>query len=113
MLYRITKIKKEKSIYIIYAQKNDSIFKIFSENSEKDIFGCEKIKKGEYYDLNLNIIYPVEYYPLLGIKGSTNFLDVIFTFNGVSIPLEEKSHYKLYEAKNLKGLCLIEENNEK
>lgn len=110
MLYRITKIKKEKSIFIIYAQKNDSVFKIVSETKEKNIFDCAKIKKGKYYDLDLNIIYPVEYYPLLGVKGPTNFLDVIFTLNGVAVPLEEKSHYKLYEAKNLKGLCLIEDN---
>lgn len=112
LLYRITKIKKEKSIFIIYAERNDSLFKIVSENNKKNILNCEEIRKGEYYNLKLDVIYPVEYYPLLGIKGSGNFLDVVFTINNIAVPLEEKSHYKLYKAENLNGLCAIKENEE-
>lgn len=104
-LYMIKKIKKEKSFFIIYAERNDSTFKIVSKANLSDLIDCEKIKKGNSYNLVLEKIFPsdslfgIPVSPNLGIKGYS--ID-----NGQVIMLEEKSHNKIYSALNLNGLCV-------
>lgn len=104
-LYKIKKIKKEKSFFIIYAERNDSTFKILSKVSFSNPIDCEIIKKGNCYNLVLEKIFPsdslfgIPVSPNLGIKGYS--ID-----NGQVVMLEEKSHNKIYSALNLNGLCI-------
>ena len=104
-LYKIERIKNNKYEYIIYAHRNDSTFKIVSY---KDTINsnCEKIKVGGEYNLMIKQIYPQDSlfgYALVGdilrIKPSSK--------DGKIIQPEKKSHYKIYMALNLEGLCLI------
>jgi hypothetical protein len=104
-MYRIKKIKNEKSFYVIYAIRNDSTFKIISNLSNVNTFNCENIKVGKDYLLELKIIFPSDTLfgkpvaPNLGIKG--------FRINSRKvITIEEKSHNKIYTSLNLNGLCL-------
>lgn len=107
-MYEITKIKNKKTFYIIYAERNDSIFKIITEKKMHNTSKCFKIKKGKRYNLNLEIIFPVDHYPLLKTKGPINFLDITYTYNKKPVALEKKCHYKIYRANNLNGLCIQE-----
>ena len=104
-LYKIKKIKNEKSFYTIYAVRNDSTFKIISHTDNTTVFDCEKIKVGNSYILDLKTVFPLDSLfgkavaPNLGIRGYN-------VGNGKTVMLEEKSHNKIYTALNLNGLCV-------
>lgn len=104
-LYKIKKIKNEKSFYTIYAVRNDSTFKIISYADNTTVFDCEKIKVGHSYILNLKAVFPPDslfgkaVIPNLGIRGySVNNTKMAF--------IEDKSHNKIYTALNLNGLYI-------
>lgn len=104
-MYRIKKIKNEKSFYIIYAVRNDSTFKIISNINYVNPFGCENIQEGKAYALDLKVIFPSDTLlgkpvaPNLGVKGYN-------INNEKMIMLEKKSHNKIYTALNISGLCV-------
>ena len=104
-LYKIKRIKNEKSFYTIYAVRNDSTFKIISNVDSTNVFDCEKIKAGNSYILDLKVIFPSDSLfgkpiaPNLGIRGYS-------MSNGKEVTLERKSHNKIYTALNLNGLCI-------
>ena len=105
MLYKIKKIKEEKLFYIVYAIRNDSVFKIISFIDSTSISNCEKIKIRSFYFLDLEKIFPLDSLfgksvaPNLGIKG--------FKVNNEKIiMLESKTHNRIYTALNLNGLCI-------
>jgi hypothetical protein len=106
-LYNINKIETHRSYYIIYAQKNDSLFKIISEK-EVDAEDGIKIKRGKSYELNLRKTFPVD--SIFGFALAPN-LGII----GIEMPdesivnVEKKSHYSLYRSDNLKGLYIQKE----
>jgi hypothetical protein len=105
--YKILRIKKRASVFVIYAQRNDSIFKIVSEDPGY-ISNSSKIRKGRYYNLDLVRIFPhdsiigIPMMPTLTIKGIT-------MEDGSVIGVEKESHYSLYESKRLKGVNLSNE----
>lgn len=103
-LLKINRVNDIKSYYIIYAQRNDSIFKIISKKQENTNNPCEKIEIGKSYLLNLKVIFPHD--SIFGFK-IMNPLDVrgMELEGGVSVIIEEESHCKIYEAENLNGLC--------
>lgn len=104
-MYKIKKIKNKKSFYIIYALRNDSTFKIISDIDSTNTSGCEDIKIGKSYILDLKVVFPLDSLfgkpvaPNLGIKG-------IIINNEKVVKAEEKSHNKIYTALNLHGLCI-------
>ena len=104
-VYKIKRIKNEKSFYTIYAVRNDSTFKIISNVDNPTVFDCEKIKAGNSYILDLKTIFPPDslfgkaVVPNLGIRGYS-------VDNGKMVLLEEKSHNKIYTALNLNGLYI-------
>jgi len=104
-LYKIKKIKNEKSFYTIYAARNDSTFKIISHIDNTSICDCEKIKVGNSYILDLKTVFPLDSLfgkaaiPNLGIRGYN-------VGYGKMVMLEEKSHNKIYTSLNLNGLCV-------
>jgi hypothetical protein len=94
--YKISKIDSINEVYIIYAIRNDSIFKIVSE---KENGGCKKIKKGHTYDLECQSL-------ITGVSGKLHIAGV--KFNGTLIKLEGgKVVWDLFYCENLKGLCLV------
>jgi len=101
--FKIKSIKERKKdfVYIIEAERNDSMFMILSDKKVCDsLKRCVKIKKGRLYDLNIRIIVPV--------RGPIASLMV--TELGLQhsiIKLKEKSDYSLYKADNLCGLCIV------
>ena len=102
--YRIYKIDSVNTYYVIYAKKMDSIFKIISPKVRNT--GCSKITVGKIYKLNL--------YSLLFVKGKPVIpANLLYQLSGWSVDdsttinFEGDSIRNLYQAKNLKGLCLI------
>lgn len=104
-LFKITKIQSYPEYSIVYAQRNDSSFKIISSNKNSiSSSNSEKICKGKKYNLNLQVIFPldslfgVQIMPNSGIKG--------VRLNGGIVNVEKKTHYKLYQATNLYGMFI-------
>lgn len=97
--FRVEKIKKHKSFYLLEASRNDSLFKIIAiiNESPKE---TQKIRKGKMCDLELTRAFP-----------SSDFVSYneisYFVFDNVKIKLDKKHHQSVYYAKNLNGLFLI------
>ena len=118
--YRIKKIKTKNSWYIIYAEKQDSLYKIIVGKSDVINDDCKKIAVGKYYDLELKSRR--ENVPVInGVKlKSVNYLDVkspAYDKEGIEcysydekteICIEpKKGIYDLYYTDDLKGLCYL------
>lgn len=105
-LYGVYKIDSINNYYLIYASKNDSLYKIVSSKEKKS--NCNLIKKGSSYKFNLVSIK--ENAPLIGgIKiKPINYMDVnCYQFDKETSICKEKGIYDLYLANNIKGLCFI------
>ena len=105
--YKIKRITKRDSAYIVLAEKNDSLFKIVVDKKNSTNSNCcNKIKKGQSYPFMLK-----EYIPW-------NFPHIIGGVNhgGSHIKREESSHFALYFAKELyfdkklRKLCFINDS---
>lgn len=104
--YKIIKIKSKKPCYTIYAKRNDSIFKILSEESNFDNkYIYEKIKVRQCYKLNLVKICPVDTIFGMAVMNKLH-IGGMGNANGEIIFLEKKSHNTLYQASNLAGLYI-------
>lgn len=101
--FQIKKIKEEKFAYIIDAVKNDSIFKIISDKKDPNLLDCKKIKKGKYYDLKLNQIFPIK-----EANGSYYSMVKEFEHKGIVIKIDRKFHSTVYSVVNLNGICIVE-----
>lgn len=104
-LFKIKSIKDEKEFYIIYAKRNDSLFKIVSKLEGRT--NGEKIKVGRHYNLKLEKFFPLD--SIFGIAIAPNAGIRGFGYGEKSVYIERKSHNSLYRAKNLKGLYLDNE----
>jgi hypothetical protein len=97
--FRILKIDSIENVYIIYARRNDSIFKIASKKVLS--LNCQTIKIGE--DIRLKIVsvfLPEEFHVKMRTAG--------VKIEGVLIPIEEETIVRdLYLTENLKGLCYL------
>ena len=118
--YLIKKITSKNSWYIIYAQKQDSLYKIVVGKEAEYRADCEKIAVGRYYNLNLKS--RKENVPVInGVKlKPVNYLDVkshAYDKEGIEcysyddeteICIEpKKGIYDLYYTDDLKGLCYL------
>ena len=101
-LFKIKSIMDKGKFYIIYAKRNDSLFKILSDPKVKA--NGEKIKVGRHYNLKLEKFFPLD--SIFGIAIAPNAGIVGFDYGGKTIYKEKKSHNTVYRAKNLKGLYL-------
>lgn len=111
--YRILKIKVlEDKVYVIYAQKGDSVYKIVSEKEKYPSILCNSIKEDIIISLNLMKIFPQK--SLFGIEPSGSFYSAVkgLNINGVIVEVDDSSNNSLYSADNLKGLCIIEKEDE-
>lgn len=110
-MYRISRVETKNNWFIIYAEKQDSIFKIISGKEPYLNGDCKKIKVGKSYSFELK--------PrrgnapeIGGVKlNPVNYLDIeCFSYDAYTeICIEpKKGIYDLYYTYNLKGLCYIE-----
>ncbi len=90
--YKIERIKSLRHYYVLYASRNDSIFKIVSK--KESISRCVKIRKGKIYGL---ILYEIPF--------SGDLVDCIAFDRKTVICRENRYGYSLFMAGNLKGLC--------
>jgi hypothetical protein len=107
--YKIVNIKNiQDKVYVICAQKGDSIFKIVSEKEKHPPILCKLVKEDDIVMLNLVQIFP--YKSLFGVELSGTYYTTVrgININGVMIEIEENSNNSLYKAGNLKGLCIKE-----
>jgi hypothetical protein len=122
--FTIVGIRSVKTKYVIYAKRNDSIFKIYSD--KLDSVGrritipnnCEKIRKGGCYNLSLENAYISCDFPFRrsDFRKKRHVDKVNHTVTHVMKDSavrrfnkrSQKYHYKVYQATNLCGLCILE-----
>jgi hypothetical protein len=98
--HKIMRIRPKKAGYIIYSKKGDLRYQIISSKNDKgNKPNCMKIKRGKAYDLDLEVVHPA--------PGSVPNLAIRLKFGRLALPLRQKFHYKIYTARNLDGLCII------
>jgi len=109
-MYLIKKIKSKNSWYIIYAKKQDSLYKIVVRKEGLSGDDCKKIVVGKYYDLELKSRRD-NAPEINGVKlKPVNYLDVeCFSYDEeTEICIEpKKGIYDLYYTDDLKGLCYL------
>jgi len=111
--YLIKNIKSKNDWHIIYAVRNDSLFKIVVKKEASGVQGGRKIIAGQYYNLVLHSRR--ENAPVIdGIKiRPINYLDIqCYTYDkNTTICIEpRKGILDLYHAENIKGLYFIEKS---
>ena len=93
-MYKVNRIKAIGKYYVIYATKNDSVYKIVSKKEK--IGDCRRIRKNESYRLDLSKIQAL---------GGPEVDCISFSKRTV---ICKEPDAQLMVANNLKGLCLIE-----
>lgn len=98
--YKIVEIDSTKNLYIYYAKRNDSIFKLLSKKTDNN--NCSKsIKENEVYTLKFRSIFSANFSQKTEISQ--------FEFDGSYIKLgTNESVWDLYVSENINGLCYIE-----
>jgi hypothetical protein len=106
--YLIKKIDKEKTWYIIYAERKDTLYKIVSKADNSINSNCKKIFVGQRYDFFL--ISHKDTAPIInGVKLAAVGYTGCYHFDGeTTICLEPKRGiYDLFYTNDLKGACYL------
>jgi len=121
-MYHIEAIVSKNSWYIIYAEKQDTLYKIVSARQENEGSRCRKIRQGGFYSFEL-VSHGSNIPVINGIKlAPVNYLDVkknVKSRDGkdcyaydqeTEICTEpERGIYDLYYTSSLRGVCYIEQ----
>ncbi|UOQ69915.1 hypothetical protein [Hymenobacter volaticus] len=109
--YQVTRIDSLRTVYLIYARRHDSLFKIVSD--KQLVEPCTKITPGATYAFQLRSLLFTDLTPqekAASLPGLVPFdthhmggLD--YDGQGLIISLEGDSISDLYYAKNVRGLC--------
>lgn len=106
----ISKVDSLDNFYLIYAVKHDSVYKIFSEKAEGR--NCRKIYAGERHDFTLENAKNQSVITEDGVKKSFYLfnVDCMIYNDSTQICIERgaKSVPAIFQATNLKGLCITE-----
>jgi len=108
-LFSIYKIDSINNYYVIYAEKQDTFYKIVSKK-EQDKYCRRKIRLNGKYKLNLNSIWEQDMYingVNVGLKQTPRVNCIGFDEN-TFICLEKDSINDLYVVEKLNGLCIVE-----
>ncbi|WP_124636227.1 hypothetical protein [Taibaiella sp. KBW10] len=98
--YLVIKIKEYTAGYVIYAQRNDSVFKVLSFKGEEKKLACSKLIENKKYDLILKSCFEDSIVPLNHLGGKHLGKDIIH--------IEEVGTVRdLFYDSRLYGLCLI------
>lgn|GEM_PF-1344359 len=102
--YKVYKIDSINSFYLIYAKRNDSLYKIVSKKAT--IISCNKIEKDGEYDFNLHSRLSDRRIGNKEILPQNSLLVNCFSYDdSTTICLERDSINDLFYADNVKGLC--------
>ena len=94
--FKIINIDSIETVYIIYAERRDSIIKIVTKKGKLN--DCRPIVIGRSYDLKVGTL-------IENLAGKRHVGGV--KYNGIIIKLEgDKVIWDLFFCENLKGLCL-------
>lgn len=103
--YEVIKLDSLNDVYLIYAKKAGTLFKIASKktNTEK----CSRIEVGEKYRFNLESLFPRNFQGKydLSPKNLPHVSGV--DFYGTTVTLEPDSINDLFLARNVRGLCFM------
>lgn len=105
--YKIKKIENHEGFYIIYARRNDSIFKIIANKIDSVSCNyCETIHRGGCYKLKLRNS------DVLKSTGEyiSDYLALRLSYLGEYIPREKRCHNRIYFVDNIVGTQLIQDN---
>lgn len=95
--FYIYKLDSIDNLYLIYAKKDKSYYKILSEKMIQPLPGCEKIKLYKNYSLDVISIVP-------DTSKISIHLDGIL-YKNTEITFEKDSIWDLYKSPQLNGLC--------
>ncbi len=110
--YRIVNIERIGETFLIYAERNDSLFKIISELDLYQIntksYYYKPLVIGKNYNLKLNVLDPISHFgvDVVGDSGCQLFFEDDMGI-GRSVMIDSKSHYKIYSSKNTNGLYYL------
>lgn len=107
--YKVFKIDSINSYYLIYAEKNDALYKIVSKKEKESIFN--RIQVNHFYPFKLTSRRD-NAAVINGVKLSPqNYLDIeCYVYDdSTSICIERDSINELHHASNIKGLCFQSE----
>lgn len=103
-LFKIVKIDSIENVYLIYAKKNDSIFKIASKKMNMDTHCNSKLITDSIYRLKIKSVFADNFNQRRKIAG--------VEFNGTMIKLKEDGvRWDLFVTDNIKGLCFLNSNS--
>ena len=94
----VNKIDSISDCYLIYARRNDTLFKIISQ--KKTSQSCNRIVVNSRYAFSL---VPILYDG--AVKISSNNIGGVYVNDSTIIRVEGDSVRELYTSKNIKGLC--------
>jgi len=105
VLYKVYKIDSVNSYYLIYAKKNDSLYKIVSK---KDSVNCSnKIRLNNNYSFMLHSLLAKSRIGNVSIDPKNMNVNCFAFDKETFICLEGDSIKDIYHADNVKGLCFI------
>lgn len=102
--YRVYKIDSINSFYLIYAKKQDTLYKIVSRKAH--LINCETIQINEWYPFILHSRLASR--KIGNVKIMPGLVNCFYYGDSTSICLE-KSIYDLYSSDNVKGLCFLKD----
>lgn len=97
--YKIIKIDSTSNLYILFAKRNDSIFKILSEKVDNS--NCDNIiRENKNYSLKIESVFSPNFHEKLEIKS--------YTFKDSKIKLgTDGSVWDLFTSENIESLCYL------
>ncbi|HCF63647.1 MAG TPA: hypothetical protein DEU93_05355 [Chitinophagaceae bacterium] len=97
-IFEIIGIDSIQNIYVILARRNELVYKVVSFQDSSEC--TNKIKKGNYYNLLLNSVFPENYLSKDRISS--------VRYGDVKVPLggDKNVVWDLFSTPNLKGICL-------
>jgi hypothetical protein len=99
-LYTVKKLDSVNQFYLVYLERNDSVFKVLSKKEE--VINCQPFQIGENYEFKLiSWFKPEEIHLKLRMSG--------VKIENAYITIERDSVVgDLFTTENLKGLCYID-----
>ncbi|MDC0584318.1 hypothetical protein OAO55_01165 [Bacteroidales bacterium] len=108
--FKVFEVEEFDDVFVIYAQRKDSIFKIITKSvPELDCKKKSKLKINKYYKLNLTSLTSSVF--INGVKVDTwntnEFLTCINIWGQIFCIEPERGINELYKAENLNGLYFV------
>lgn len=104
--YQVYKIDSINHFYLVYAKKQDSLFKIVSQ--KESVQNCNRIRQGGVYEFILRSRSEDRHVGGKEILPQNSLLVTCFYYDdSTKICLERDSINDLHYAENLRGLCLM------